>query len=135
MKMLLLALLASPLAQASSLNCQDLSGQRLMYSFSTPDGGAALGPKEKLRINGETLIQIDPHNPSEDVRKALFSVDENSGKIILKTETDDKKFNLIAFVGKAKVREIAGDEELQPLVFESLVLCERKLYKGPPNIP
>jgi len=135
MKFLLIALLASPLAQAGTLNCQDMSGQRLTYSYWQPDGGAASGPREALHLDGEVMIQINPLKPEDDIRNARFSVDEKAGKVILKTESEDKKFDLVAFVAKARVKAIDGIEEAQPLLYDRLVLCERAIYKGPMNIP
>ncbi len=117
-------------AQAGSLQCKDVGGQRLAYALSQSDGGAQIGSSESLKLDGDVLIKKSPHSPDTDVMTASFSVAEEASKVLLRTKADNKKFELVAFVAKATVRPLS-DEEVQPL-YEGLVTCERRTYKGPP---
>lgn len=117
-------------AQASSIVCSDLTGQRLKYSRSAPDGGAHIAPTEKLTLDGEVLISKQPHGPDTDVVKAWISVGDKPKNKLL--ETKSPNWVSTAFVAIADVRAMAGDEEPQQILFNGFVTCETKKYVGVP---
>lgn len=119
------------MAQAGSLRCTDVGSQRLSYSFTQTDGGAAIAPTEVLTFDRDTLIHRGP-GVKEEVSQAAFRVEERGSKELHKVETANKNHDQTAFIAKATVLKFAGDEQPQQRLYEGLVLCQRSTYKGPP---
>ena len=132
MKYVVLSFLVGGLAQAGSTVCTDFPGHSLKYEFFQPDGGAHIVPTETLAYRGEILVNKNPQGLGE-VQKASIRIDEKLKRIGLNFLSLDKNYEITAFIAKATIREIAGDEEKQALLFEGVVSCERKVYIGRPR--
>ena len=131
MKILVLSFLTIFMAGAIYARTLDCKGEKLSYSFYTPDGGAPTVPSEQLKVDGQILISKG-RDITSPFAYASFEL-EGEATIVKKEIVND--FETVNFDQAAQV--VGPSARLHPplLFFKGIVHCISQTYIGRQPIP
>lgn len=123
MKLFLLLLAFAPAAaHAGTLTC---SAPGLSYEFSSPDGGAPIGPTIQLVYQGKSLIDVEPFGRGSP---SLARVDFDPKKNVLKSvKTPEYVTTTYECAATVTMNGTSVPE------FMGVALCQESRYVGPPR--